>query len=296
MKLDQSLLRGIASIAVMSASALASQVSAATCTHDVALAGEIGVPPASDKISHALWSYAANYSQLEWRVSVVDGRICADPYKEGTLVGPRPAFRPEADGFRGASRFARVDDGWLVGFNHGEFGAALYWFSTDGKRHYRMSENQIDPQVVDFFPLGNGLGAIEGLAHLSMSQGSIIRIVRDAAQGRWRVETAARLPAAPYAIAVTKQGPSLVVLSDSLVMFDGLRRTDVLAADVPWDGLYPNSAALSPDGKKLYVGMRQYVGEFDLPTRKLRFLLPAGAKLNRLSKEAERGIRAGYSR
>lgn len=296
MKLGQSLLLGIASIAVVSASAFASQVSAATCAHDVAQAGEIGVPPSSDKVSHALWSYAANFSQLEWRVSVVDGRICADPHKEGALVGPRPAFEPEADGFRSASRFARVDDGWLVGFNHGEFGAALYWFSTDGKRRYRMLENQIDPQVVDFFPLGNGLGAIEGLDHMSISRGSIIRIVRDAAQGRWRVETAARLPAAPYAIAVTKQGTTLVVISDSLVLFDGLRRTEVLAADVPWSGLYPNSAVISPDGKKLYVGMRQYVGEFNLQTRKLRFLLPAGAKLNRLSKDAERQVRAGHAR
>lgn len=296
MKLDQFLLRGLASVAVLAASVLAPQVSTATCAHDVAQSSEVSAPPSSDKVSHALWSYAANYSQLEWRVSVVDGRICADPHKEGTLVGPRPAFRPQADGFRGASRFARVDDGWLVGFNHGEFGAALYWFSADGKRHYRMSENQVDPQVVDFFPLGNGLGAIEGLAHMSMSRGSIIRIIRDTGQGRWRVETATRLRTAPYAIAVTKQGASLVVLSDSLVAFDGLQRTDVLAADVSWDGLYPNSAALSPDGKKLYIGMRQYVGEFDLPSRKLRFLLPAGAKLNRLSKEVERGIRAQYSR
>jgi hypothetical protein len=60
--------------------------------------------------------------------------------------------------------------------------------------------------------------------------------------------------------------------------------------------LYPNSAVISPNGKKLYVGMRQYVGEFTLQTRKLRFLLPAGAKLNRLSKDAERQVRAGHAR
>ncbi|MFG6485664.1 hypothetical protein ACG04R_03210 [Roseateles sp. BYS78W] len=296
MKLDTSRLRSIASIAALSACTLASPTSAQTCAHDVAQASEIDMPPPSDRVSHALWTYAANYSPQAWRVSLVDGRICADTYKRGDLVGARPAFKAEADGFRGASRFARVADGWLVAFNHGEFGAALYWFSTDGTRHYRMSENQLDPQVVDFFALGDELGAIQGLNHMLVSRGSIIRIVRDTLQDRWRVDTAAQLPAAPYAIAVTKQGESLVVLSDSLVAFDGGRHVDVLAADMPWSGLYPTSAVLSPDEKKLYIGMRQFVGEFDLSTRTLRFLLPSGAMLNRLSKQQEEQIRAGAFR
>ena len=38
---------------------------------------------------------------------------------------------------------ARVDDGWLVGFNKGEFGAALYWFSADGKQNYKISDHQV---------------------------------------------------------------------------------------------------------------------------------------------------------
>lgn len=296
MKLYKCLLRTTASIAAVSTSALAFQAKASTCAHEVAQSSEIAVPAASDQIAHELWSYAANYSKLEWRVSVVDGRICADPHKEGTLVGPRPAFKPEADGFRGASRFARVDDGWLVGFNHGEFGAALYWFSADGKRHYRMSENQVDPQVVDFFPLGRDLGAIEGLAHLGLADGSIIRITRGAAPGRWQVRTVVRLPTTPFAVAVPKQGPALMVLLDSIVSFDGQRKVEPLIANAPWSFLYPNSAVLSPDEQKLYIGMRQYVGEFDLKTRKLRMLLPTGAALNRLSPQDEQQIRASETR
>ena len=32
-----------------------------------------------------------------------------------------------------------VADGWLVGFNAGEFGGGLWWFSFDGKRSKRIS-------------------------------------------------------------------------------------------------------------------------------------------------------------
>lgn len=296
MKPIRLLLRGMAVFAALSACVLTSQANPSGCARDVAQSREMVVPPASDKVSRELWGYAANYSQQAWRVSAMDGRICAQPREEGAQIGARPAFEAKADGFRGASQFARVEDGWLVAFNQGEFGAALYWFSGDGKRHYRMSEEQIDPQVVAFFPLGNGLGAIAGLDHFSISEGSIVRITRNTANDRWRVETVTRLPAAPYAIAAKKQGGNIVVMSDSLVSFDGQRGIDVLAADLPWSGLYPNSAVLSTDDKKLYIGMRQYVVEFDLPTRKLRFLLPAGGWLHQLSKQQEQQIRARHSR
>ena len=69
---------------------------------------------------------------------------------------------PRPVNFVALSAFARVDDGWLIGFNHGEFGAALYWFSLDGNRNYKIS----DHQVVDFISTPDGFLAVEGLAHL----------------------------------------------------------------------------------------------------------------------------------
>ncbi|HEY9109944.1 MAG TPA: hypothetical protein VIN58_24975, partial [Roseateles sp.] len=227
--------------------ALASGSVCADCPHDLAQAREIPVPPASDRASRALWDYAANYSKLEWQVHLDGQRICARLDEQ--VSGQRPKFVPQADGFRGASSFARVDDGWLVGFNQGEFGAALYWFSENGRQHYRISEHQ----VVQFFPTTSGWGAIEGLAHLGMSEGSIILVTRAQPQGRWQARTALSLPAAPYAIAQPKLGPALAVLSDSLVAVTDLRRADMLLADAPWAGLYPNSAVLSADERTLYI-------------------------------------------
>jgi hypothetical protein len=250
---------------------------------DVTKWQEVALPPASDRGARTVWLYAANSSPYEWRVFFRDGRPQARLRSEAPDRRPgRPSFVPKAGKFRGASAFIPVDDGWLVGFNEGEFGAALYWFSRDGKANYKIS----DHQVVDFFSLSDGVYAIEGLAHLGLSTGSVIRIARPDPGARWQAALAVKLTAAPCAVAVRKDGTVLIVLSDSLVSLGADRKVRTLLR-VPWDGLFPRSVALTRDEQKLYIGMRQFVGELDLTTKKLRFLIPAAEFLNKLPKDDE---------
>jgi hypothetical protein len=177
-----------------------------------------------------------------------------------------------------------------VAFNHGEFGAALYWFSNDGKRHYKIS----DHQVVDFAALPNGVHAIEGLAHLGISRGSLIRIARPGPRARWRAMPVISLPFAPYAMSVRRDNSLLVTLSDALLSVGEDNAKTTLLGNAPWSGLYPNSSVLSLDERKLYIGMRQFVAEFDIPTRKLRLLIPSDDFLNTLPKVDEQRIRKLY--
>ena len=100
-----------------------------------------------------------------------------------------------------------VDDGWLIGFNEGEFGGALYWFSRDGKRSFVISSDQI----VDFFSLADGLYAIEGLAHMSASRGSILRISRPKQGVPWQARSVLALPYAPYAVTVRRDGTAVIM-------------------------------------------------------------------------------------
>jgi hypothetical protein len=72
-------------------------------------------------------------------------------------------------------------------------------------------------------------------------------------------------------------------------------KIDTLLPDAPWAGLYVNSSVLRPDEQKLYIGMRQFLGEFGLTTKKLRLLIPAKQFLNKLPKEVEDRIRKQYS-
>jgi hypothetical protein len=198
----------------------------------------------------------------------------------------RPKFVPQAEQFVDAARFAAVDDGWLVGFNEGEFGAALYWFSGDGRRSYKISEHQ----VVDFVRLSDGVYAIEGLAHLTLSRGSMIRITKPRADDRWAAAEVTKFPGKPYTVSVRRDETMLITLDGSLIAIGRDRKVETLLADFPAGGLYPSSSVLSRDERKLYVGMRQFVAEFELETETLRLLIPSEAFLNRLTPEDERQI------
>ncbi|MBI3735218.1 hypothetical protein HY256_01740 [Candidatus Sumerlaeota bacterium] len=253
---------------------------------------EVAVPSEKDEGARRAWRYAANYSKHEWRVYVERGEICAQLTSAAPEVPrERPKFIPSADQFRDPTSFASVEDGWLVGFNKGEFGAALYWFSRDGKSNYKIS----DHQVVEFFPLSDGIYAIEGLAHLSLSEGSIIRISRPKPKAHWQAHTVNKLPFAPYAISVRRDDTMLITLSDSLVSVGPDHKITALLRNATWDNLVPNSSVLSPDQQRLYIGMRQFVGEFDIPAKKLRLLIPSDGFLNKLPQEDEQRIRKQYS-
>jgi hypothetical protein len=257
---------------------------------EVARWQEIIIPSETDSEARSVWFYSANYSPHDWRVYTDGDHVCAALDTERPQdQKERPEFTPEAGQFRGASAFAAVDDGWLVGFNRGEWGGALFWFSRDGKQKYKVS----DHQVVGFFSLTNGLHAIEGLAHLTMSKGSIIRIVRPQRGARWQALVVTKLPFAPYAISVRRDATMLVTLSNALVSVGKDYSVETLLRDPLWSGLCPNSSILSRDERKLYVGMRQFVGEFDLSAKKLRLLVPSAVFLNKLPKEDELRIRKG---
>lgn len=246
------------------------------------------MPARADRAEYAVWSYASNYSEYEWRVSaragVVTAQLAPRARDESSLGLP---FTPKTEKFAGASSAIHVPDGWLVAFNHGEFGAALYWFNEKGEQNYKVSDNQ----VVAFAQLPDRLLAVEGLAHMTMSRGSIIRIERSKDQNRWTARTVGQLPFAPYAAVVQHDGRIVIVLSDALVQATANGELQTLLSDVPWTQLYPNSAAMGEDETRVYVGMRQYVAEVDLTTRKLRMLVPNAAFLNKLPKDQEQRIR-----
>jgi hypothetical protein len=82
-------------------------------------------------------------------------------------------------------------------------------------------------------------------------------------------------------------------LFNSLVSVGSDREIKTLLLDTPWGmwGLAPNSSVLSQDEQKLYIGMHQFVGEFDLTSNKLRLLVPSNQFLNKPPKEDEERMR-----
>jgi hypothetical protein len=163
--------------------------------------------PESHTAEYRIWYIAAHRSPLEWYVFRQDTQVMARLQMDVPVVSNTvPAFAGTNNHFRAASAFERVEDGWLIGFNHGEFGGALYWFSDEGSTNYRVS----DHRIVDLFTVDGTVYAIEGLAHLNESRGSLIAIRKSNGDLRWTAEIASILPSAPYAV-VQRKDRSLLI-------------------------------------------------------------------------------------
>lgn len=152
--------------------------------------------------------------------------------------------------------FLKVDDGYLVGFYRGEWGGNLSWFSPDGNKRYKISEDE----VVQFIRRNGKNYAIQGLAHLGMSKGSIISIekIRD----KWIAKQYLQLPTAPYAISLDKENNFLIITSKSLFMVDSSATIHTLInRGLWWNRFYPTSIVVKDS--LVFVGMRYGVYEYN---------------------------------
>lgn len=238
---------------------------------------EMTPPPASEAAERDKWFRNACGSNLEWRVyALAGGEPCAEPVTIATAPTKSPAFVPKVGRFTHATAHLEVDEGWLVGFNQGEFGAAIYWFSKNGSKNYKIS----DHQFVAFARNADGIFAVEGLAHLDTDEGTVIRLVRSGVGNRWKAISVASLPSAPYAVSVRKDGTLVIKLTNGIAEVNRTTALkQVLTSDV-WNGWYPTSSILSADENLLFIGMRQFVVELNLKSHAIRYLLPDAKLLN----------------
>lgn len=226
------------------------------------------------------------YSRDYWFVEVIDGRIKARP----ELRAPRrldrlPFELPEERDRSGDRHVLRVSDGWIVGFNDGEFGGGLWWFSPLGHDAIRIrppADAPIHPD--DIFAAENVLGFVSvdgkslvlmGLDHLTGRSGRIFRLVRDSIG--WALSPVAVLDSQPDAwvvertrmLIVTGGGIWTMQANGDLERIYALGPLDVRIIDpasgmlvttwrVDLGNLAPTSVARGADGS-LYLGLRHYV-------------------------------------
>ena len=233
------------------------------------------------------WFTSTNQSQVQWRVYLDNGRICAeifDPIVASRLrpvcAPPFPLFEPK--GSRGISetetynfKSIQVSDGWIVGYYRGEFGGKLYWYSSDGFDIYKISNHN----VLQFFYWQGNLHAVEGCDHMATFQGSLLRLEKNKDDSGWAAITVLDLGGAPYLVAERKSGSLLITLGLSVVEVKQniVCRTilDISKSVCGWSSLYPNNSVLSADDQRLYIGMRRFVAELDIQSGALRYLVPS---------------------
>lgn len=246
--------------------------------HDVRKWTVIVPPPVADRNVFNEFFLAANWSHDEWAVVAVDGEVKAFLKDEQPQeAGETPKFDTTvklADTSAPAFRTLKVRDGWIAAYNQGEFGAAIYWFSPDGKRRKHLSDDQVNAFMVE----GDRILAAEGLEHL-VTHGSMIELVEK--DGQWSVKPFIPLMESAEAITRVAKGDYLVVTTSQLLRVSLDKEVRVLIPDGDWGGLYPNSVAVDKHGD-VYIGMRQFVIRCKLGTRVEPFerLVPDRSWLN----------------
>jgi hypothetical protein len=183
------------------------------------------------------------------------------PYPERQEAYPKLPFEvPQGsakEGLAGEWFSAQVADGWIIGYNAGEFGAGLWWFSPDGTTRYKISEDQ----VVGFFKTNAGVFALEGIGH-GVPQGRIIRLTQGK-DGRWSAEPFVDLKGAPETAVLSAERILTVATNDRLLRVHlETRKVDVLLSNAFWGGLYPKSMIVAPSGT-VYLGMRHGVARVE---------------------------------
>ena len=215
--------------------------------------------------------YKYKSDKNDWIVSIDQNEIYAVEWSKNSSKISVPFFiKPtaiEERTFRGKRFFMSVDDGYLIGFNRGESGGYIFWFSKDGTKNYKIS----DDNIVQFKNRDNKIYAIAGLEHLSMLEGSIIEIKKE--KGKWVSVEYLKIPTAPVAVELDTENNLVIVTSSSLLSVDTNKNLQILIAKGIWDSfLYPNSLVIQ--NETLFIGMRKGIFKYNLLTKKEEWLLP----------------------
>jgi hypothetical protein len=196
----------------------------------------------------------ANQVSREWRVSTrTDGvHIEPEPTPEHDKGGPLPFALPKEIPAQGHRHVLKVPDGFLVGFDAGEWGGALFWLSSNGQRWRKLANENVQGLVA----LGTReVLVLQGLNHLGGERGAA-RWFQQGTDARWTLSAEKKLDAGPQMFTATRDGV-YVVTARSLMRIDRDHQVTILQK-LPTALLYPNSMTADADGA-LWLGMRYFV-------------------------------------
>lgn len=190
------------------------------------------------------------YSMCSWQVDV-DAEQPRFGLERPSRPWPLPFEVPidSATGSNGRGMAHRVDDGWLVAFDHGEWGSLVWWYSADGSVRKKLGRDTL----LDFYVIGDVIWA-PAAEDFRAAEGYMLRF-EDGVDG-WRALAGPELlTAVPEA--ATLDGDTLLIVS-----IEGVEEVDVhgrvtLIAEVDfWNRgqpRYPGSIARARDGR-IFVG------------------------------------------
>jgi hypothetical protein len=198
----------------------------------------------------------ANYSHLEWRVSLSEAGTAQivsrpKPYGAKSSKLDLPVGVKRQKGMIGVESTFKLQNGWLLGFDAGEFGGGLWFADVDGKTQELSKEN-----VHGFIETQQGVLVFVGLAHMGFDSGKVL-IVPYKINSQTDLRTLAELDGAPEAVSKLSADTALVITTQGIsqIASSGVSKTLLHRR---FSGLYPNSVVYASDSA-IYAGMRLFV-------------------------------------
>lgn len=196
----------------------------------------------------------ATYSENEWQVSMRSSELhIVDTGSEKRADDPLPPRFVRTKEMPGRAVAVRVGDGWLIGFDSGEFGGGLWWADAEGRQTKQLSGENVRVIV----KRGEEALVLTGLAHMSSDHGGVSSY-RPAAGGGGDLVRIADLGSSPAAAMFRSDGTLLIAAQARVLELTSENKLNVVFQDDNMSLLYPNSIVEGKDGS-LFVGMRFYV-------------------------------------
>src|SRR5579884_534003 len=111
-----------------------------------------------------------NYSDHSWQVSLSNGSVEIDPVSSPGAKGEEIELPPKMKverGMSGHETMWKLPDGWLLGFDHGDFGGGLWRTNDDGS----VSRKLLNENVKKILPAAQGVLVLTGIVHLRFDTG-----------------------------------------------------------------------------------------------------------------------------
>jgi hypothetical protein len=210
--------------------------------------GWVGAP--SSKDNPDLWQ-CAGYGG-SWVVREHQGAAAITAF--GLVQQNKISLPPEAKLSKemiGRRSLLRTSDGWLIGFDAGEFGGGLWWFSLDG----RDTKKLLSENVHAIHQTPEGIFVLAGLAHLGEDNGEIDQVIDT--PDKISVRFVANLGGSPEASTVQQDGQIVVATMRSVLLVDHTSKIHELYKSGE-RLVYPTSVVVDGQGN-IFVAMRFFV-------------------------------------
>jgi hypothetical protein len=156
----------------------------------------------------------------------------------------------------------KVDNGYLVGMNYGEWGGDFSWYSRLGGVHKKISGDQI----LKFLVIRQEIFALNGY-------GDILQVEKTKAG--WSTKNYIKFPIDQNLIsfALDSQGNFIVITNSSLLKIDKEKKITTIIENGFWlPYLHPTSMVIVND--IVYAGMPMGVFKYNLNTQTKEWLMP----------------------